>query len=134
MKPVAPLLAADCVVFDDAGRVLLIRRGHEPFKGMYAFPGGFVEVGETVEQAALRELREETGIEGRILKLIGVYSEPKRDPRHHSVAVVYLVERISGESAGGDDAESAEFVSDWRDLDLAFDHNQVLADALKLRG
>jgi 8-oxo-dGTP diphosphatase len=132
MKPVTPLLAADCVVFDASGRLLLIQRGHEPFKGQYALPGGFVEVGETVEAAALRELKEETGVEGRILKLVGVYSDPQRDPRGHTVGVAFLVELVAGEPSGGDDAASAAFVGDWRDQKLAFDHDVIVADALKL--
>jgi 8-oxo-dGTP diphosphatase len=69
-------LAAECVVFDAKGRVLLIRRGHPPFKGKFALPGGFVEVGETVEDACRRELMEETGVKAGRLELIGVYSDP----------------------------------------------------------
>lgn len=132
MKPKTPPLAADCVVFDAARALLLIRRGHAPFKGQFALPGGFVELGETVEAAALRELKEETGIDGRIVKLVGVYSDPKRDPRGHTVSVAYLVARTAGELSGGDDAASAAFVSDWREQKLAFDHDQIVADALKL--
>lgn len=133
MKPKTPLLTADCVVFDREGRLLLIKRGHPPFKGKYALPGGFVDIGETVEAAALRELREETGIGGKIIRLIGVYSAPKRDPRAHSVSTAFLIRPSSTKVAGGDDAESAQFVAEWKTLKLAFDHNQILADALKLR-
>jgi len=133
MKPKTPLLAADCVVFDRADRLLLIKRGNPPFKGKYALPGGFVEIGETVEAAALRELREETGIEGKILTLIGVYSDPKRDPRGHCVSTAFLVRPKSAKAIGGDDAASAAFIEAWQDLKLAFDHNRIVADALKLR-
>lgn len=132
-KPKTPLLTADCVVFDRAGRLLLVRRKNPPFRGKYALPGGFVEIGETVEEAALRELREETGIEGAIIKLVGVYSAPKRDPRAHTVSTAFLVRPKSTKANGGDDAASAEFVEAWRALKLAFDHNAILADALKLR-
>ncbi|MFT3726421.1 MAG: NUDIX hydrolase [Terricaulis sp.] len=134
MKPKTPLLTVDCVVFDRAGRLLLIRRANPPFKGMYALPGGFVEIGETVEQAALRELHEETRIEGKVLQLIGVYSNPKRDPRGHSVSTAFLVRPKSTKVAGGDDAASASFVDNWRDAKLAFDHAKIVADGLKLRG
>ena len=79
-SPKTPALATDCVVFDAQGRVLLIRRGNPPFKGKYALPGGFVDVGETVEDACRRELMEETGVKAGRLELIGVYSDPKRDP------------------------------------------------------
>jgi 8-oxo-dGTP diphosphatase len=130
-KPKTPLLTADCVVFDRDGRLLLIRRKNPPFKGRYALPGGFVELGESVEDAALRELEEETGITGKIIKLIGVYSDPKRDPRGHTVSTAFLVRPRSIKVQGGDDAESAAFVEDWRGLKLAFDHNTILKDALK---
>jgi 8-oxo-dGTP diphosphatase len=130
-KPKTPLLTVDCVVFDPADRLLLIRRGHAPFKGRYALPGGFVDVGETVEAAALRELREETGIEGRVVRLIGIYSDPKRDPRGHTVSAAFLVRPWSTKVQGGDDAASAAFVADWRGLNLAFDHNAIVADALR---
>jgi 8-oxo-dGTP diphosphatase len=130
-QPKTPLLAVDCVVFDKTGRLLLIRRANPPFKGRYALPGGFVEIGETVEQAALRELREETGVEGSILRLIGVYSNPKRDPRAHTVSCAFLVRPRSIKVAGGDDAASAVFVEDWKTQKLAFDHGRIVADALK---
>ena len=74
--PKTPLLATDCVVRDSAGRVLLIRRKNEPFKGAYALPGGFVDIGETTEEACRREVLEETGLSVDDLQLIGVYSEP----------------------------------------------------------
>ncbi|MGI8725504.1 MAG: NUDIX domain-containing protein [Methyloceanibacter sp.] len=73
--PKTPALTTDCVIFDDQGRVLLIRRGHDPFKGAYALPGGFVDIGETVEEACRREVREEVGMEVGDLTLVGVYSE-----------------------------------------------------------
>ena len=129
-----PALAADCVVFDADERLLLIRRKNEPFQGHYALPGGFVEYGETVEAAALRELREETGVEGRIVRLIGVYSDPNRDPRGHTISMAFLVEAPDARPVGGDDAADAEFVADWRAQKLAFDHDAIVADALKLRG
>lgn len=132
MKPKTPLLSADCVAFDRAGRLLLIKRKNPPFKGQYALPGGFVEIGETVEDAALRELREETGIDGKIIKLIGVYSDPKRDPRAHTVSTAFLVRPKTTRLAGGDDAASAEWVKDWRALKLAFDHGRIVGDAVRL--
>ena len=132
-KPKTPLLTVDCVVFDRADRLLLIRRKHPPFKGKYALPGGFVDVGETVEAAALRELKEETGLDGKIVKLIGVYSDPKRDPRGHTVSAAFLVRTRSTKALAGDDASAAVFVADWRGLKLAFDHDKILRDAIKLR-
>jgi 8-oxo-dGTP diphosphatase len=128
-----PALAADAVVFDRSDRLLLIRRKNAPFKGRYALPGGFVEVGETVEAAAARELHEETGLRPRSQRLIGVYSDPKRDPRGHIVSVAYLMRVDGAEPKAGDDAQAAEFVAHWRGKKLAFDHNKIVADALTLR-
>lgn len=131
--PKTPVLATDCVVFDRRGRVLLIRRGRPPFKGRYALPGGLVEIGETVEAACRRELKEETGIIVRALKLVGVYSDPKRDPRNHACSVAYLARVNSAKPSAGDDAAAAEWVKDWRRQRLAFDHADILADAARLR-
>lgn len=131
--PATPALTVDCVVFDPTGRVLLIRRRHEPFKGGYALPGGFVEIGETVEEACRRELHEETGVSARDLRLVGVYSDPSRDPRGHTVSVAFLAQLVApAEAVAGDDAAAAEWVADWRQRRLAFDHAQVLADAEKM--
>ncbi len=88
--PKTPALSTDCAIFDGKGRVLLIRRGNPPFKGEHALPGGFVEIGETVEDACRREVLEEVGIEVGELRLIGVYSDPDRDPRGHAVSVAFL--------------------------------------------
>jgi 8-oxo-dGTP diphosphatase len=132
--PVTPALTVDCVVFDADDRLLLIRRAREPFRDRYALPGGFVDVGETVEAAALRELKEETGIEGKVLRLIGVYSDPKRDPRAHDVSVAFLIAPASTNAIAGDDAAAASFVAEWRDVRYAFDHAEIVADARKLIG
>jgi len=133
--PKTPALTTDCVILDGRGRVLLIRRGNPPFEGGYALPGGFVETGETVENACRREVLEEVGIEVGDLRLVGVYSDPARDPRGHTVSVAYLavLPRASVPRAGSD-AAGAEWVEDWRALTLAFDHAQILADAEALKG
>jgi 8-oxo-dGTP diphosphatase len=130
--PATPALTTDCVVFDEQGHVLLIRRGNEPFKGSYALPGGFVDVGEQVEDSCRRELSEETGLHVGELRLIGVYSDPSRDPRVHTSSVAYLARVGRAEVAAGDDAAAAEWVADWRREKLAFDHAQIIADAEKL--
>lgn len=131
-KPVTPLLTVDCVAVDAKGRVLLIKRGNPPYQGHYALPGGFVDVGETVEDACRRELMEETGVKAGKLTLIGVYSEPGRDPRGHTAAVAYLARVKAPVAAAGDDAAAVEWVESWRRLDLAFDHKLILKDAAKL--
>jgi 8-oxo-dGTP diphosphatase len=128
-----PWISADAVVFDARDRLLLIRRKNEPFRGAYAFPGGFVEVGETTEAAARRELREETGIDADKPRLIGVYSDPHRDPRHHTISAAYLFFVDEAMPCAGDDAAAAEFVEDWKNVSLAFDHGRMLQDALELR-
>jgi 8-oxo-dGTP diphosphatase len=133
--PKTPALTSDCVIFDEKGRVLLIQRGNPPFKNAYALPGGFVEIGETVEDACRREVLEEVGIKVGDLRLIGVYSNPARDPRGHTVSIAFLtaLPRASAPKAGSD-AKSVEWVEDWRDLTLAFDHARILADAEALAG
>jgi 8-oxo-dGTP diphosphatase len=130
--PKTPLLTTDCVAVDAQGRVLLVRRGHPPFKGKHALPGGFVDVGETVEEACRRELEEETGVKARRLQLIGVYSDPKRDPRAHTCSVAFLARVGRATARAGDDAAAAEWIEDWSRLELAFDHARILGDALRL--
>jgi len=133
--PKTPALTTDCAIFDGTGRVLLIRRKNPPFKGAYALPGGFVEIGETLDAACRREVLEEAGIELGDLRLVGVYSDPGRDPRGHTVSVAFsaVLPRALTLQAGSD-AEGAEWVADWRKLALAFDHAKILEDAEALRG
>ena len=130
--PKTPLLAVDCVVFDPEGRVLLVRRKFPPFQGQYALPGGFVEIGETVEEGARRELMEETGVRAGALRLVGVYSDPARDPRGHTCSVVFLTAVPRTEPKAGDDAAAAEWIADWSKVGLAFDHAKILADASRM--
>ena len=128
--PKTPPLTTDCVIYDQAGRVLLIRRGFEPFAGSYALPGGFVEIGETTEASCRREVKEETGIDVGDLKLVGVYSDPNRDPRGPTVTIAYATTlSASSEPHAGSDAAAAEWIADWRSLKLAFDHAKILGDA-----
>lgn len=128
--PKTPALTVDCVIFDPVGRVLLVRRKNEPFAGSHALPGGFVEIGETIEAACRREVREEAGVELGELTLVGVYSDPKRDPRGHTVSIAYAtVLPDAAVPRAGSDAASAEWVTEWRSLRLAFDHARIIADA-----
>ena len=125
-----PALTVDGVLIED-GRILLIRRGRGPFKGKWALPGGFVEYGERVEDAVIREFREETGLDAEIIWLLGVYSDPNRDPRGHTVSIVYLLKRKGGKMRGGDDASDARFFS-LDDLpEMAFDHEKIVRDAVE---
>jgi 8-oxo-dGTP diphosphatase len=127
-----PKLTVDTIVFDSADRLLLIKRKSSPFKGCYALPGGFVEYGETVEDAAHRELKEETGVAADLQRLVGIYSHPDRDPRGHVVSVAFLMKVRRTTPTAGDDAADATFVDDWRSKRLAFDHAKIVADAVAL--
>ncbi len=126
--PETPKLMVDVVIPSEEG-VVLIRRGNEPFEGQWALPGGFVEVGETVEEAAVREAAEETGLAVELARLVGVYSEPDRDPRGHNVSVAFLARVLSGELSASTDAAEVS-VLDPRAVDLAFDHRRIIDDAL----
>jgi 8-oxo-dGTP diphosphatase len=133
-EPKTPYLAVDGVVRLWEGErfkgIVLVERRYEPLG--YALPGGFVEVGETVEKAVLREVKEETGLDAQIVKLLGVYSEPNRDPRFHVVSVVFVLDAY-GEPKGGDDAKKA-LVFPLEDLPfdkIVFDHAKILKDYLR---
>lgn len=129
-----PAVTVDCVIFGfdgDSLRVLLIERGIKPYKGMWALPGGFVNIDETVEQAAARELQEETSLSGIFMEQFKTFSAVKRDPRERviSVAFIALVRQEALRVAGGDDAVDAR----WFDIEaippLAFDHDAILTEA-----
>lgn len=126
-----PALTTDAV-WVHRGRVLLVRRGRPPFRGMWALPGGFVEPHETVEETVVRELREETGLTGRPGKLVGVYSGPERDPRKPTTTVAFLIRGRPGRPRSGDDAADAAWVPLSEARPLAFDHAEILRDAVRL--
>lgn len=131
MSQRGPLPAADVLIELLGDRVVLIRRRNPP-EG-WAIPGGFIEVGESAEQAAIREAFEETGLQVELTELFSVYSDPARDPRHHTLTVVFLG-RASGDPVGGDDAaEAGTFTEGSLPANLAFDHRQVLADYFRYR-
>ena len=128
-----PAVTADCVVITKEAepKVLLIQRGGEPFKGCWAFPGGFMNMDETTEQCAIRELEEETGLQVSNVILIGAYSKVDRDPRGRTISVAYLAIVDSPlEVTGQDDAAKAEWWSLSALPQLAFDHEEIMRDAI----
>lgn len=129
----SPLLTVDTVIVENSS-ILLIRRKNDPYQGSWALPGGFVEYGETVENAAVRETKEETGLDVKLSKLVGVYSDPERDPRGHTVTVCFLGIKIGGILKSATDAEDARYFDliEIQTLDLAFDHEKIIQDSLKL--
>ena len=133
-KPITPLLAADTIIeltdFPDRP-IVLIERANPPYG--WAIPGGFVDLGEIVEQAAVREAKEEVELEVHLIALLGIYSDPIRDSRGHTVTAVYVAE-AAGMPVAADDAKNCRlFRMDELPETLAFDHAQVLADYKKFR-
>ena len=129
-----PSVTTDCVIFGFDGQqlqVLLVERGIEPYKGKWAFPGGFVKMDESCEEGALRELKEETGLTGAYIEQFHAFSDPERDPRERVITIAYYALVRIQEVKGGDDAAKAQ----WFGLDevpqLAFDHDRILREALK---
>jgi 8-oxo-dGTP diphosphatase len=131
MKPVCPLLTVDGILRNREGRFLLIRRKNPPYRGRWALPGGFVDVGETVEAACAREMLEETGLAVTVERLIGVYSDPKRDPRGHTVGIAFACSCKDGHAIAGDDAADAAWLTLEEARPLAFDHEKILEDYLR---
>lgn len=130
-----PALTADCVVItkEDMPKVLLIQRGDDPFKGYWAFPGGFMNMDETTEQCAIRELEEETGLKVEKVQQIGAYSKVDRDPRGRTITVAYLAIVDSPKDViGKDDAAEAEWFPLSSIPKLAFDHIDIMQDATKV--
>lgn len=130
-----PAVTTDCVIFGFDGvsiKVLLVERGIEPYKGMWAFPGGFMKMDETAEECARRELEEETGLKSASVEQFHTFTSVNRDPRERVITVAhYALVRLS-EVKGGDDAASAKWFSHDEIPSLAFDHDHILRLALKV--
>lgn len=124
----SPVLTVDIIIEFPDREIVLVKRRYDPFKDCWAIPGGHVEVGETVEQAAVREAFEETGLEVKLERLFGVYSEPDRDPRGHYVTLLYHAVPTGGELRPDTDAAEVLKTGHIDNLNLAFDHRQILND------
>ncbi len=133
-KPKTPLLTVDAVILYNSNKdIILIRRKNPPFQGDLALPGGFVDIGETVENACIREAQEETNLKVKITKLIGIFSDPKRDPRGHTVTIAFLCEPVDKKRKpkAQDDAADVKIVPfiEIPKLKLAFDHMEIIKAA-----
>jgi 8-oxo-dGTP diphosphatase len=130
MKYKTPSLTTDGIIIKNK-EILLIKRKNPPFKGKWALPGGFIEYGEKAEEAVVREVEEETGLKTQIKKLVGVYSDPARDPRGHTVSVVYLLEIYGGKLLASDDASEVKFYKLNELPALSFDHSEIIKDVIQ---
>jgi len=124
-----PLPTVD-IIIEVKGGIVLIRRNNPPLG--WALPGGFVDYGESLEQAAVREAREETGLDVQLIRQLHTYSEPGRDPRHHTITTVFIA-TAAGQPKGGDDAGLAAIFSRSNLPALVFDHARILADYFALK-
>ena len=130
MDKKSPRITVDGLIVKNK-TILLVERKYPPYEGKWALPGGFVEYKETVEDAVIRELFEETSLKTKIEYLLGVYSKPDRDPRGHTISVVYKLNIVNGDLKSGDDAKDAKFFDFDRLPELAFDHADIISDYLK---
>jgi 8-oxo-dGTP diphosphatase len=138
-RPPSPGVTADVIIPNRRGEILLIRRKYPPFQDSLALPGGFIECGsETLEECAVREAREETGLAVRLASLLGVRSRPDRDPRGHTVTGIYIAESVGDEEAkaahAADDASEVVWFAptpeNLAQTSLAFDHADIIHEAL----
>ena len=125
-----PSLTVDIFIYNENNEFILIKRKNDPFKDCWALPGGFVDYGETTEHAAIREAKEETSIDVELERLFNVYSDPDRDPRRHTVSVLYLARGNFDDAKADDDAKDIGIFSfDVLDEEkLAFDHRKILTE------
>ena len=127
-----PSITTDIFIVNEKMEFILIKRKNDPYKNCWALPGGFMEYGETIENAAIREAKEETSIDVELIDLINVYSEPSRDPRGHTVTVAFLAKGDFTKRRADSDAEDIGIFSheDIDKLDIAFDHEKIIEDSL----
>jgi 8-oxo-dGTP diphosphatase len=135
-----PVPAVDFIIHNDNNnsKILLVRRKNEPFKGMLSIPGGFINERKTAEDAMMREAKEETSLIVEPIAILGVYSDPKRDPRMHTISITFITKIVQGNENAHDDAAALQWVNIAGELDrliesnqLAFDHSKILNDYKK---
>ena len=126
-----PLPTADVIIELDHDKIVLIKRKNIPFE--WAIPGGFVDYGESLESAAVREAKEETGLDVTLIRQLHTYSRPDRDPRHHTITTVFIASATGTPVAADDAAEIGVFSKDDLPSPLAFDHEDILADYFRLK-
>ena len=129
-----PSITADIFIFDDDFNFILIKRKNDPYKDCWALPGGFVEYGESVETAAIREAKEETSIDVELKNLVNVYSKPDRDPRGHTITVAFTAKGNMDERKADSDAKEIAIFSpeNLDEIEIAFDHEEIIKDCLKV--
>lgn len=127
-----PSITADIFIFDKNLNFILIKRKNDPYKDYWALPGGFVEYGESVETAAVREAKEETSIDVELKDLVNVYSEPDRDPRGHTITVAYIAKGNMNNMKADSDAKEIGVFSQEKleEIKIAFDHEKIIKDCL----
>jgi 8-oxo-dGTP diphosphatase len=134
-----PVPAVDFIISkDENSKILLVRRKNDPFKGMLSIPGGFMNQGETAEDAMIREAKEETSLVVEPIAILGVYSDPQRDPRMHTISVTFITRIVQGNEDARDDAAALEWINIEDELDrliqskqVAFDHSIILKNYKK---
>ncbi len=126
------VVAADVIV-QYKGKILIEKRGSDPFKGMFCLPGGRHDEGERIEETAIREIKEEAGLDIKLRHILGVYSDPKRDPRGHTLSVVFIADAKSDKARAASDAADVFWVEPAKIAkeNLAFDHKKIIKDYLK---
>jgi 8-oxo-dGTP diphosphatase len=126
-----PKITVDGIIIK-RNKLVLIKRKNNPFKNIWALPGGYLEYNEKTEDGVIREIQEETGLITRVKRLIGVYSDPNRDPRGHTVSVVYEMKILKEEIKSGDDASDVNYFNIKKLPDeLSFDHKKIIEDYLR---
>jgi len=131
MEILKVVLTADIIIEQGDEKIVLIKRANDPYKDQWALPGGIMDDGETIEQTAVREAKEETGLDVKLVKLLGVYSMPGRDPRGRTVSLLYVATVEGGILCADSDAKEIMATRDYSKMKLAFDHDQMIMDYLQ---